>query len=178
LPITNLLLFGFKNSGKTYWGKRLADELNYCFIDTDHLVEELYTKASSRLLNCSEIYKEVGESGFRKLEREAIGTLEGVANLSIIALGGGAIVDPKNLQRFKQMGRLVYLKVNKEILKQRLLGSAPPAFLDKSDLGNSFEALYNARIALYEAIPAHQIELTGVTDTEILNKFKKIAYGE
>ena len=69
----------------------------------------------------------------------------------VIATGGGAVLDPDNVAVFKRLGKIIYLKVEKEVIKQRLL-KKPPAFLDQLDLEGSFEKMYAERMPLYEQI--------------------------
>src|SRR5690348_12190587 len=93
----NLLLFGFKASGKTHFGKLLAHEMHRPFIDTDDLIVALYKKKTDKQRNIRQIYQELGEMPFRALEKEALQHLKDVTR-SIIALGGGAVLDPKNVE--------------------------------------------------------------------------------
>jgi shikimate kinase len=161
--VNNLILFGHKNCGKTYLGERLAKELDYLFIDTDRIIEKSYPKP----LSCREIYREVGEKGFRQLEERAIFSLEGMNN-AVIALGGGAILFQNNCQLLQSMGTLFYLKVDKATLKKR------GVYIEK----NAFERIYRERTSLYEAIAAYQIDLSRLEESMILTKFKEYVHGQ
>lgn len=159
----NLILFGFKASGKSYFGRRLSETLSCPFVDTDQLIQGSFC--------------EIGEAEFRKREHLAILSLEGLNN-TIIALGGGAILHPESQLFLKNLGSLVYLKAAKELLKNRLLTQNPlSALLDKNDLEFSFERLYQQRTALYEAIPAHSIVLEEKSDEQVIEELKAI-YGQ
>lgn len=112
-------------------------------------------------LTCREIYKEIGEKQFRALEQKALATLEGVEG-SVIALGGGAILDP----RYQLKGTHLYLDVEKEVLQERFsAGPLPP-----------FEELYHQRLPLYEKIPGIRIVLKGKSEEQIINEMVK--YGQ
>lgn len=132
-------MFGFHGCGKTTFGKKLASILTLDFLDTDKLIED------NQKLSCRELFKQKGEKIFRSLEEQIIESLD--ANNSVIALGGGTILNDKNYQKLKQLGLLIYLEVDKEILKERMLKNGLPAYL--KDL-ESFDYLYNERKCIYE----------------------------
>src|SRR5689334_18525522 len=102
----NLLLFGFKASGKTHFGQLLAHKMHRPFIDTDDLLLELYKKETGQSKKAKQIYEKLGEKGFRELEKRTLYLLKEVQN-SIIALGGGAVLDPENVLFLQKVGALV-----------------------------------------------------------------------
>ncbi|MBP9841049.1 MAG: hypothetical protein KBC64_01330 [Simkaniaceae bacterium] len=168
----NLILFGFKNCGKTYFGKLIAEELKLSYIDTDALIENLNE------MPCSRLYKMVGAEPFRQMEREAIHSLQSVSH-SVISLGGGAVLDEKNVSFLQKIGRLVYLKVDKEILKQRMLRQSElPAYIDPQARETSFEIMYTERLPIYEGIQATKLDLTGKSNEKVLKELKEIYYGK
>lgn len=157
----NWILFGFKGSGKTHFGKLLAQKMGYPFIDTDELLEQ------KEGLLCREIVLQKGEAYFQKLEEEMITTLQ-VKN-HVIAVGGRAVLQEKNLQALYALGPLFYLQCPKSIIKKRLLSSPPlPTFLDPKDPEASFEEIYCTRIAQYAKIYSIPIALEGKTEAEVV----------
>ncbi len=175
--MTNLILFGFKGSGKSFWGKRLAQEINYRFIDTDTVLEEHYFSAHQIPLKCPEIYKKMGDEAFRRMEREVIDSLKG-SSKCVIALGGGAILFGPNRDILSKMGVLVYLKVEKEILRERFFLKGIPAFLETEHPERSFEKMIQDRLPIYESIPSKRLILAEKTDGEILQILKEFAHGK
>lgn len=145
----NLILCGFPRSGKTTVGRELALKWERPFIDTDLLVEKEYLSKTGSSLNCFEIYKKEGEAFFRTLETRVIAALK--AEKAVIAVGGGACLSSENVAALKRLGLLVYLKVEKELLKERILNGKEAAFLDQSALSTSFESLYSTREPLFLA---------------------------
>lgn len=143
----NLILFGYKASGKSYYAKKLAERASYAYIDTDHLIEDKCR------MSVREINQKKGEEYFRKIEKEMIASLQGKKK-SIISLGGGAILDPDNALLLAKMGTLVYLQLDKGLIKERLLKGPLPTFLDPKDPEGSFEKMYEKRKEIYESIPA------------------------
>lgn len=157
----NLLLCGFKGSGKSYFARKLSLLLNRPYIDTDALIEQQYA------LPCREIALEIGQIRFRLLEKEVISSLIPTQN-SIIALGGGSLLDPENQKSILSLGKLIYLIADPETLKKRILQGPCPSFLDPSDFDASFEKIFQQRKLLFDQIPSHRIRLEGKNDEQIL----------
>ena len=106
----NIILIGFKNCGKTTIGKILAHTLNYKFIDTDTLLEKYYFQRQGLLLPSYKIHHQEGEMKFRQIEKSAINTLLNVKK-TIIATGGGSVLNQENVNFFKKIGKMIYLYV-------------------------------------------------------------------
>jgi len=165
-----IILFGFKSCGKTYFGKKLSTLLSIPFIDTDQLIEEEHARATmSEQLSCRTIHMIWGEEHFRNLETHVLKDLIG-SDSCVIAVGGGAILNSFNRSLLEQMGHLVYLSVDKHTLKQRILGSILPSYLDPLNPEGSFETLYAQRKPLYEQVPATQIDISNKTDDAVLEQ--------
>ncbi len=169
----NLILFGYKRCGKTLFGKMVAKKLNLPFLDTDALVEDLYFKEYHEKLSSRQIVQKNSEPFFRQLEKKAIASLQGVKN-SVIALGGGAILDPENQKILAKAGQLVYLVTSKETLKKRLLSGELPTFFDPKSPESSFEKMYTERKPIYEKIPAQHIVTDGKSDEEVVSLLCKL----
>jgi shikimate kinase len=149
--MTTLILCGFKNCGKSTVGKALAEKLGFTFMDTDHLLESAYEKKYTKVLKCPEIYKEHGSDFFRQLESDVIQGLPTAEN-RILALGGGSVLNPKNTQHLKSLGKIIYLRASKDLLKQRMHQNRVPEFVNKADPDLSFEKIYEERYKIYEDI--------------------------
>lgn len=164
----SLILFGYKSSGKTFFGKYLAHAVTAPFIDTDLLVEELYEKEFSVAGDCKQISLKLGEAGFRVLEKRVIDNLDSTS--AVIALGGGTVLNPENVNKLRQLGLLVYLDVNKEEIKQRIFRQGIPSFLNPKEPEKSFDAMYEERRTIYENISSLSVKIDGKTAVEVLNE--------
>lgn len=173
----NIILFGFKGCGKSFFGKKLSQELALPFYDLDLLILDLYTEKTGKILSLKHIYREEGEKAFRALEQEALFRLTNVRR-SVIALGGGAILDPKNVSFLYDLGELVYLKASPALLRKRLLSQEElPAFLDESDPEGSLELLLQIRLPLYEKIRAHLLDTDRLDEKEIVSRLRFLFLG-
>jgi shikimate kinase len=109
----NIVLIGYRGSGKTTVGRRLADRLKMRFVDTDDLIEERQGNP------VSDIVKSHGWGHFRKLERNTIEEISKEDHL-IIAPGGGAVLDTDNVKALRENGFIIWLKADKQSLLKRM----------------------------------------------------------
>ena len=109
----NIVLIGYRCSGKTTVGKALASMLNMQFIDTDQAVE----KSSGRSID--QIVMRSGWAQFRALEKEVICRAAARDNL-VIATGGGVVLEKENMVQLGKNGFTVWLKVSPEVIKERM----------------------------------------------------------
>ncbi len=110
--IRNLALTGFMGTGKSIVGRQVARELGFEFVDTDNLVEELAG------VSIAEIFSQSDEAVFRKMERDVVAQLVHRDN-TVIAAGGGLVVDPVNLESLKTHALIVCLWASPEAIWQR-----------------------------------------------------------
>lgn len=128
----NLVLIGYRGTGKSTVGKILAGRLDRRFVDLDIYIESNQNKS------IKEIFEEGGEELFRKIEADAIKELHNQDNI-VIAPGGGAILCEENVINLKQNGFIVLLEADDETIYARLNSdvgkrSQRPKLTDKSEL--------------------------------------------
>lgn len=98
----NIVLIGMPSSGKTTIGKALAARMGKRFADTDELIVGTTGKS------IPEIFEKEGEKVFREIEKKVICDIA-VNDGTVIATGGGVILDEKNVLALKRNGVIVYL---------------------------------------------------------------------
>lgn len=107
-------LIGYRGSGKTTLGRRLADRLWQKFVDTDERIVALAGKS------IKEIFEQDGEPRFRDLETQVVREVCAIPEI-VIGFGGGALDREENRQAIKDAGvRLVYLRCEPEELMRRI----------------------------------------------------------
>lgn len=109
----NIALIGSSATGKTVIARKVAERLNWTFIDTDDEIVKLSGKA------IPEIFKLDGEDKFRQLESQVL-KQACHKEQAVIATGGGAIVDPKNRNLLAETSVVVCLEAKPETIFQRL----------------------------------------------------------
>ena len=140
-----MYLVGFMGAGKTTVGRRLAKKLGWKFIDLDEEIE----RREGRLI--ADIFKQEGESHFRGLERSCLKDLSS-ARKTVIALGGGAFIDPSSQQLAESSGLTVWLKVSFAKIADRVkIDGSRPNFMDREKA----ERLYQTREAHYARAKLH-----------------------
>ena len=109
----HLILIGLPGAGKTTHGRRVAKDLNRPFIDLDSRVAHLAGKSVTR------IFLDDGETAFRALERRATAALA-IEPPSIVAPGGGWMLDPDNVELVKPASIVVWLQVSPRVAVERM----------------------------------------------------------
>jgi shikimate kinase/3-dehydroquinate synthase len=115
--ITNLIITGFSGTGKSVVATETAEKLNWDFLDTD---DEIVRETGKPI---AYIFREEGEGAFRELEREAIKKACRQTR-TVIAIGGGAIVDLQNYELLARSGLIVCLEAKPETIYERLFREA------------------------------------------------------
>ena len=108
-----IYLAGFMGAGKSTIGPILANTLGWNFYDLDRIVE------AREGIKVREIFETMGESYFRKVEREQLEKISSERKV-IISLGGGTMSSEDNLVFLKKTGKIFYLKASQEAIYKRL----------------------------------------------------------
>jgi len=135
-----IYLIGMMASGKTTIGKELANKLSYEFVDVDELIELTYKK------KVKDIILEDGIDYFRQLEYDLLRNIDLDIN-TVVATGGGVVLNHDNVLYMKNNGAIIYLKVSLDILEERLHNDSENRPLLKKQ---SINTIYEERKELYE----------------------------
>ena len=112
-----IYLVGFMAAGKTTIGRLLADRLGWIFVDIDDDIE------AAEKTTISQIFASRGEEEFRRIEKEAIRrrvrTIE-CGRPMVLALGGGAFVQPNNFELIENNGVSIWLDCPFETVERRV----------------------------------------------------------
>ena len=109
----NIILTGFSFTGKSVVGKEVAQRLGWNFIDSDEDIVALARKS------IPDIFALDGEEHFRKLERQVL-QRACKEKETVIAIGGGAIVDQRNRELFAGSGVVICLEAKPQTIYERL----------------------------------------------------------
>lgn len=160
----NIVLIGYRCSGKTSAGKLLAGELGREFVDLDALLEH---RAGTSIEN---LVAERGWKFFRKLEHDLIAEVCRKDGL-VIAPGGGAVIQPENVCILRGNGFVVWLKGEAPILRARMLkaehaGKIRPS-LTGSDSLAEIEEVLTLRTPLYQQAADLVVDTTDLSAEEV-----------
>jgi shikimate kinase len=138
-----IYITGFMGSGKTTVGRIVAERLGWEFVDLDTHIEE---HEHDTVRN---IFEKRGEAEFRRIETEAIRRWLRKIECGIptvIALGGGAFVQPENYEILGNNGISVWLDCSLEVMEARIGDTDErPLARDRE----AFRKLYAERRMLY-----------------------------
>src|SRR5512134_3811113 len=109
----NIILYGPPGVGKTTVGQALAGRLGRQFVDSDPLIENYAGRS------IPQIFSQLGEAEFRRLESKVCAELAARRN-AVIALGGGALVNPANRAALERSGFILCLRATPEALLTRM----------------------------------------------------------
>ena len=149
----NIILIGMPGCGKTTVGTELSETIGYGYIDSDSV---MVAREGKRLC---EIMEEVGREGFLDIEAKINSEL--CATRCVIATGGSVIYRDGAMQKLKEKGTIVYLKLPYEIIENRLGDLKKRGVAVKE--GFTLKDLYEERTPLYEKYADVVVELKGDT---------------
>ena len=160
----SIALVGFMGSGKSTVGPLLAERQGRPFLDLDSIAERLAGKT------VSEVFSGEGESGWRLWESRALAEAVGTGVPSVLACGGGVVLDSKNRDILRQSFLTIYLETSEAVLIERLRGNSGRPLLAVGEPEAAIAELLKGRRALYEAA-AHLIITTDLKNpTEVADE--------
>lgn len=139
----NLYLVGFMGTGKTTVGRAVAHKINFQALDSDHEIERLQGKT------IPDIFAQDGEAAFRVMEREFIERGH-PASRTLVACGGGLVVQPGMLALLKSKGVVVCLHASLETILARTARQRNRPLLAVENPEERIRTLYAAREPIYK----------------------------
>jgi shikimate kinase len=157
------VLIGYRGSGKTTIGRRLADRLWQPFVDID---EQIVARAGKTI---REIFEQGGEPAFRDLEQQAIQETLSSSQDCVVSLGGGAVLrDANRVIIGSGAHKVIYLKCEPKTLHERI-HSDPNTAANRPSLTHlgggiaEIESLLAEREPLYRALMTSELDVTYLT---------------
>ncbi|MBZ5530584.1 MAG: shikimate kinase [Acidobacteriia bacterium] len=168
-PTRRVVLIGFMGAGKTSVGRALAARLEWNFCDLDNIIEtrEQQTVAA--------IFADRGEAGFRKAESAALRELLQDSDMPgdlVLALGGGAFVQPANRAALERSGAAtVLLEAPLEELRRRCQegGNVRPLARDAA----TFSRLFAERRSAYQ-LAQHRVDTMGKSVEQVAEEIERL----
>lgn len=162
--LQRIYLVGFMGAGKSTVGRELALRLRWPFFDLDSEIERVEKQSVSG------IFAHLGEPCFRQLEREHLVRLSQTPQ-AVIALGGGAYVDPENRKVVDNTGVAVWLDVSFPVIRERIRMTATrPLFADPERAAR----LYSERLPFYRLARIHVLTDNRLPDAIAAEILKKV----
>ena len=154
---SNIVLIGMPGAGKSTIGVILAKQSARDYVDTDVLIQ------LAEKMSLQQILDEAGYMELRRIEERVL--LELHCQNHIIATGGSAVYSDFAMQHLKANGIAVFLHVELEELKKRLIDMDTRGIAQRP--GQSFADLYEERQQLYRRYSDLTIDCTHQAQEEI-----------
>jgi shikimate kinase len=164
-----LYLVGYRCTGKSTTGKLLAALMGVSFFDTDKIIEKRYKTTIKQMVN------QRGWDYFRLKERQIL--LETCLSNSVIATGGGIILDPENRKFIQTHGICAWLYADSATIVARLVADVKnyesrPRFTEES-LSRETQKNLNLRTPLYRELGQIQIDTSTHSPTQAASIIKR-----
>lgn len=144
-----LFLIGMMGAGKSTVGRLLARRSGFDFIDCDR---ELEARSG---VTIATIFELEGEEGFRRREAALIDELT-QRPLTVLATGGGAVVNAENRRHLNERGLVIYLRATVDEILRRTQKDRGRPLLQTPDRRARITQLLAEREPLYEQV-AHVV---------------------
>ena len=154
----NVILIGYRCTGKTSVGRKISERFEIPFYDTDELVKEHTGKT------IKEIVDDGGWKSFRKEEKAVIRGLSSPGD-KVIAVGGGAVMDPENREVLKRSGLLIWLTADVRTIVERMRNDTaggeqrPP--LSSNGMETESSEILQKRTPIYRQLAGFTIDTSG-----------------
>jgi len=163
---SKIFLIGMPGSGKSFFGKRLIEHLDYMLIDLDKEIE------SREGRSISEIFEKEGEEYFRKVEAELLRTITSANEKLILSTGGGTPCFHDGMAFMNENGITVFLETVREQLIERLARKSHRPLI-RGDVEKSVNDLLEKRMQFYgqaDISISHRDPKLLLNKIEVLNK--------
>jgi len=144
-----IVLVGLMGAGKSTVGRRLARRLGVPFVDSDAAIQD------AAGLSPAEVFERYGEQEFRDGERRLVARLVDEGQVSVIATGGGAFIDPRTRELLNRRAITVWLDAPVDILTERTSRRDTRVQLRNGDPKATLERLASERRQAYEQAHLH-----------------------
>lgn len=141
----SISLIGFMGTGKSSVGKALGRQTGRRVVDIDQWIE------SQKGHKIREIFEREGEARFRELEKQAIAEVVKFSG-TVITTGGGAVLNPVNLEALKKCGWVITLSASPDTIYERVKESRHRPLLkdgSKEEVTAKIRRLLEIRNPLY-----------------------------
>jgi len=166
----NIVLVGYRCSGKTTVGEILANELGRDFVDTDIMIEQK-AGCSIEMITATD-----GWDHFRRLEKELIEEISERDNL-VIATGGGVVMNRDNVKNLQRNGLVIWLKGDDEVIKERMgkdqKSGKPRPSLTGADPLEEIKELLHIRNPLYQQAGNIMVDTNPLSIREVADHIMK-----
>lgn len=167
----NLVLIGYRGTGKSTVARLLAEKLGMEVVSLD---EEIVRQAGRPI---PEIVAEHGWPHFRDLESKITERFSTRDNI-IIDAGGGVILREENVKNLRRSGKLFWLRASVPVIVARIEGGTErPALTAGKSFTEEVADVLHERTPLYEAAAHHRIDTDLVSPEQVAAEVARLYRG-
>jgi len=164
----NIVLIGYRGTGKSVVGQLLTRKLNRETISMD---AEIVKKAGMPI---PEFVEQNGWPKFRDLETEVAQELAERDNI-IVDCGGGVIERPENIPALRTNGVIFWLQASADVVVSRIVGGTErPALTEGKTFTEEVEEVLDRRTPLYSEAAQHIINTDDMTPDQVADSILAI----
>ncbi|MGZ8373319.1 MAG: shikimate kinase [Nitrospira sp.] len=157
----NVVLIGYRGTGKSTVGKLVAARLDRVLVSTDAEIVKLVGQS------IPEIVEQHGWEYFRDLETKICQDLAGRDGV-VIDTGGGAILRSQNVEGLKRTGKLFWLTAPVETIAKRIgADTQRPSLTGTKSFLDEIQDVLRERTPKYQAAADYIIESDGKSTTQV-----------
>ena len=151
----SITLIGMAGAGKSTIGRKLAELLEFNFLDGDAMIEEKINQSIQSFLD------QHGGKEFTKIEEEVLLSID--LNKTILATGGSAVLSDAAMNFLKKESEVIFLDVSYENISERILNLSERGVVRGAN--QSLQDTYNERLNLYQKYADHVVINDGDADS-------------
>jgi shikimate kinase len=160
----NLVLIGYRGTGKSVVGEILGNRLGMNCVGTDRRIVE------TAGMSIPEIVEKYGWSGFRDMESEVVRHLSQCDHL-IIDTGGGVIERPENIRALKVNSFIFWLKASVETIIARIQDDTQrPSLTEGKTFTEEVGEILKQRIPKYKMAAQFEIDTDHLTPDQVADR--------
>jgi shikimate kinase len=172
--VMNLLLIGYRGTGKSSVARLVAERLGWRWLDADTELEQRARKSIAA------IFHEDSENAFRDLESQVLAELV-LLDRHVLALGGGVVLRAENRELITKAGGVIWLTADPETIQSRI-ASDPTTAARRPNLTASggieeIRALLVQREPLYRECATTVVDTTGRTLADVADEILVAKFG-
>ncbi len=158
----NIVLIGMPASGKSTIGKRLAEKLNYEFVDVDDLI------VRDTGMDLQSYIDKFGDEEFLKVEEKTILDLD--SQNCVIAPGGSIVYSRKAIKHLKKNSLIIFLNLPLDALESRTIdrNKRGIVYLRKKP----YEELFHERQVLCRKYSDMTVDADGLTIEQVVRRIR------
>jgi shikimate kinase len=164
----NIVLIGYRGTGKSVVGKLVADDLQMKCISMDKRIVE---KAG---MTIPEIVEKHGWTTFRDMESEVACELAKLDKI-VVDTGGGVIERPENIEALQTNACIIWLKASVDVIVSRIQGGTErPSLTGKKSFTEEVAEVLEQRVSKYESAAQYVIDTDQLTPKQVADRVIEI----